>query len=140
MAVKICNFHITEIYSYFLSTSIYDLVLIYVCHFHHHYHHLTVTPNIHFSSFFIISNNFLTFFNSFVTIFNCFSALLIHFSTYFYLLLLISTYSILIWPNCYLNLTTIEILVLLSWIFASKEFSQLDLWEKTELLREIDFS
>ena len=30
-----------------LSTSIYDLVLIYVCHFHHHYHHLTVTQIIH---------------------------------------------------------------------------------------------
>ena len=25
-----------------LSTSIYDLVLIYVCHFHHHFHHLRV--------------------------------------------------------------------------------------------------
>ena len=28
--------HVSE-FSIFLSTSIYDLVLIYVCHFHHHF-------------------------------------------------------------------------------------------------------
>ena len=30
---------IFQVQSSILSTSIYDLVLIYVCHFHHHHHH-----------------------------------------------------------------------------------------------------
>ena len=29
--------------TFLLSTSIYDLVLIYVCHFHHHHHHPHLT-------------------------------------------------------------------------------------------------
>ena len=37
-----------------LSTSIYDLVLIYVCHFHHHFLLLTVNQIFYFSSFSLI--------------------------------------------------------------------------------------
>ena len=34
-----CNIHLQPDSSGLLSTSIYDPVLIYVCHFHHHHHH-----------------------------------------------------------------------------------------------------
>ena len=45
-----------------LSTSIYDLVLLYVCHFHHHFLHLTVTQILYFSSFSLILSRYSCFY------------------------------------------------------------------------------
>ena len=45
-----------------LSTSIYDLVLIYVCHFHHHFLLLTVNQIFYFSSFSFILSRYSCFY------------------------------------------------------------------------------
>ena len=45
-----------------LSTSIYDLVLIYVCHFHHHDFLLTVNQNMYFSSSLFVLSRYSCFY------------------------------------------------------------------------------
>ena len=53
-----------SIYIFFLcilSTSIYDLVLIYVCHFHHHFL-LIVVQIMYFSSYFLVLSRYLCFY------------------------------------------------------------------------------
>ena len=68
--VNMLRYHITYTYvcigyqigiSYLLSTSIYNLVLIYVCHFHHHFL-LTVIQILYFSSFSLILSRYSCFY------------------------------------------------------------------------------